>query len=224
MSATMTRPYVLFDLDGTLIDSRAAVTECYRRVFRTHLGQDFPPPEIDGTELFAMRPPELFGHVAPDRVKDLHDAYRATYPSCAHLVRRFAGASELVLALVARGRRVGLVTNKGLQRTLLDLRTIGLDPAVFGVIVTAEDTTARKPDPAPILLGLERAGAHADDAVYVGDGPHDVEAAHAAGMPAIAVTYGFFDRATLTGLAPLHIAASIAELAEVLGLPPMAAP
>jgi phosphoglycolate phosphatase-like HAD superfamily hydrolase len=224
MRATMTRPYVLFDLDGTLIDSRAAVTECYRRVFRARLGLDFPPPEIDGPELFAMRPPELFGHVAPDRVRELHNAYRATYPSCADLVRQFGGARELVLGLVAHGRRVGLVTNKGLQRTMLDLGTIALDPAVFSAIVTAEDTTVRKPDPAPILLGLERAGAPADDAVYVGDGPHDVEAAHAAGMPAIAVTYGFYDRATLTGHAPLHVVGSITELAEVLGLPPVAVP
>jgi phosphoglycolate phosphatase-like HAD superfamily hydrolase len=216
MNATITCPHVLFDLDGTLIDTRAAVTECYRRVFRDELGRDFPPAEVEPALLFAMRPAELFAAVAPDHAEALHAAYRATYPSCLPLVRTFAGARELVLALAANGRHPSLVTNKGLERTRLDLGTIGLDPAVFAAIVTAEDTAERKPDPAPILLGLKRAGALAADAVYVGDGPHDIEAAHAAAMSAIAVTYGFYDRPALSGHEPDAIVDTMAELAALL--------
>lgn len=210
--------HVLFDLDGTLIDSRAAVTACYTKVFREELGREFPPSEIRAAEVFAMRPPELFGHVAPDRAKELHEAYRAAYPSCVHLVQRFEGARELVLSLIENGCKPSLVTNKGIERTKLDLETIGLDPNVFTTIVTAEDTTARKPDPAPILLGLERAGAAAADAVYVGDGPHDIEAAHAAGMPAIAVTYGFYGHEDLSPYKPLAIVETVPSLAEKLGI------
>ncbi len=216
MTAMITAAHVLFDLDGTLIDTRAAVTECYRRVFRAELEQDFPPAGIDPHELFAMRPPELFSRMAPDRAEALHAAYRSTYASCLPLVRNFPGARELVLDLAASGRHPSLVTNKGLDRTRLDLQAIGLDPGVFTAIVTAEDTVARKPDPAPILLGLQRAGAQAADAVYVGDGPHDVQAARAAGMQAIAVTYGFYDRPTLLATGPQLIVASIAELAAAL--------
>lgn len=214
--------HVLFDLDGTLIDSRAAVTACYTKVFRDKLDRDFPPREVRAAEVFAMRPPELFAHVAPDRVKELHDAYRAAYPSFVHLVQRFEGARELVLALVEQGCSPSLVTNKGIERTRLDLETIGLDPAVFTTIVTAEDTSTRKPDPAPILLGLERAGAQASDAVYVGDGPHDIEAAHAAGMPAIAVTYGFYGHEDLSPFEPLAIVDTVDQLAVRLGISKLA--
>lgn len=221
---TVSAPFrhVLFDLDGTLIDSRAAVTACYTKVFREKLDRDFPPFEIRPAEVFAMRPPELFGHVAPERVRELHEAYREAYPSCVHLVKRFEGARELVLSLVENGCKPSLVTNKGIDRTKLDLETIGLDPSVFTAIVTAEDTTARKPDPAPILLGLERAGAAAGDAVYVGDGPHDIEAAHAAGMPAIAVTYGFYGHADLSPYEPWAIVETVSGLAKRLAVPLMA--
>ena len=76
----------------------------------------------------------------------------------------------------------------------------------------------RKPHPAPILLGLKRAGASAEDAIYVGDGPQDVLAARAAGMECIAVTYGFYKSDELTGLDPFAIASTMAELAEKLGV------
>lgn len=213
------RRHVLFDLDGTLVDTRNAVVECYRRVFRAALDRDFPPPEVPRAELFAMRPPEVFARVAPPaQIEALHAAYRRIYRDCTAFVHVFDGARDLIEDLVAAGRQPSLVTNKGLERALIDLEIAGIDPARFGAIVTAEDTADRKPHPAPILACLARLGITAEDAVYVGDGPQDVTAARAAGMPAIALTYGFYDRSALDPLQPDRIVASVAELAEVLGV------
>ncbi|NEI73644.1 HAD hydrolase-like protein [Rhizobium lusitanum] len=214
----MPRKHVLFDLDGTLVDTRAAVVECYSRVFREKLDSVFPPEAFPTSELFAMRPPEVFQIVAPDRIDELHAAYRDTYPHCAHLVKVFPGVCDMVNALAESGRSPSVVTNKGLARTLIDLGVAGIAPETFAAIVTAEDTIDRKPHPAPILLGLERAGADAAEAIYVGDGPQDILAARAAGMPVIAVTYGFYDRERLAGHAPDVIADSVAELCDALGL------
>jgi phosphoglycolate phosphatase-like HAD superfamily hydrolase len=110
------------------------------------------------------------------------------------------------------------VTNKGIERTLIDLRVAGIQAETFAAIVTAEDTVERKPHPAPILLGLERAGAVAADAIYVGDGPQDIWAARNAGMPVIAVAYGFYDRAALSPLDPDRLVDTPGALSEALGV------
>ncbi|MDB6001361.1 MAG: serine phosphatase [Rhizobacter sp.] len=215
----VSRTHVLFDLDGTLVDSREAVAQCYRQVFREHLKQDFPPPQFLAAEVFAMRPAELFARVAPERVDELHAAYQAGYPAAAAAcLKVFEGADALIQGLVRSGRQPALVTNKGLPRTLIDLAHARIDTAWFSAIVTSEDTIERKPHPAPVQLGLQRAGGDPDDALYVGDGPHDVFAARAAGMPAIAVTYGFYAQPDLIDCRPDAWAHSMAELAELLGV------
>lgn len=217
----MTAPsqtHVLFDLDGTLVDTRAAVTECYSIVFREELGSDFPPADFPVGELFAMRPHEVFTMVAPDKVEALHAAYRAAYPRCTAMVKVFSGVRELVLGLRETGRKPSIVTNKGLERTLIDLEVAKIPVDVFEVIVTAEDTVDRKPHPAPILFGLEKAGAAAGDAIYVGDGPQDVLAARAAGMDCVAVTYGFYPIEALAMLDPDIIVGDVAALARAFGV------
>lgn len=213
-----TRQHVLFDLDGTLVDTRAAVMGSYTRVFREKLDSPFPPQGFPAANLFAMRPAEVFASVAPGRIEELHAAYCEAYPVCAHLVKVFDGIRDMVLGLVAQGRRVSLVTNKGIERTLIDLDVAQIPPQTFSTIVTAEDTIERKPHPAPILLGLSRLGANPNDGVYVGDGPHDIEAARAAGLSAVAVTYGFYARKDLVPYAPDSIADNVAELCAVLGV------
>lgn len=214
----MRKKHVLFDLDGTLVDTRAAVVGSYTRVFREKLDSDFPPVDFPVADLFAMRPAEVFALVAPDRIEELHEAYREAYPGCSNLVKVFDGIADMVRALVRDGRTPSLVTNKGLERTLIDLGVAGIDPAVFSAIVTAEDTVERKPHPAPILLGLERAGASAEDAIYVGDGPQDILAARAAGMAVVGVTYGFYDRTLLEPYMPDELVDSVEGLSAALGI------
>lgn len=212
-----TARHVLFDLDGTLVDTREAVECSYRKVFAEVLDRDFPPPNLPA-EVFAMRPAEVFQQVEPERAEELYEAYKRNYPKCSDRVRLFEGAAELIRDLIAEGRKPSLVTNKGIERTLIDLSVAGISPEQFAAIVTAEDTVERKPHPAPILLGLERAGAEATDAIYVGDGPQDILAARASGMDCISVTYGFYQAEELSGLGPLAIATSIAELSKELGV------
>lgn len=213
-----TSKHVLFDLDGTLVDTRNAVTECYRHVFRNKLGQDFPPVDLQVGDIFAMRPAEIFAIIAPERIDELHAAYRETYPHCTGFIKVFPGIRDLMLALTRDGRKPSVVTNKGLERTLIDLDVAGIPPSTFAAIVTAEDTVERKPHPAPILLGLKRAHAEASDAVYVGDGPQDILAARAAGMGIVAVSYGFYEAQSLQLHQPDVIAATTGELAEALGM------
>ncbi len=216
---TFYRPYVFFDLDGTLVDTRAAVMECYSRVFREHLQSDFPPDSVPSGEVFAMRPAEIFAKVAPGQATELYEAYQRTYPRCTDHIAVFPWVVELIAAICGQGRKPGLVTNKGLERTLIDLAVAGIPESAFCTIVTAEDTVERKPHPAPILLALERTGAVPADSIYVGDGPQDILAAHAAGMPCVALTYGFYDGDALVLHTPEAIANDTLDLAAALGVP-----
>lgn len=214
------RTHILFDLDGTLVDTRAAVMECYAIVFREQLNSVLPPRDFPVTDLFAMRPPEVFALVAPTRVEELHAAYRNAYPRCAPHVKVFAGIREMLFDLRNSGRKLSIVTNKGIERTLIDLDVAGIPPESFEAIVTAEDTVERKPHPAPILLGLQKASAAPADAIYVGDGPQDVQAARSAGLQAVAVSYGFYARDLLAAHGPDALVDSVGELAAVLGAAP----
>jgi len=83
-------------------------------------------------------------------------------------------------------------------------------------VVTAEDTERHKPEPAPVLLALERLGRPSEGACYVGDAPFDLRAARAAGVAAIAVTWGFFSRAALEPEAPDLIVDRVDELRDAL--------
>ena len=209
--------HVLFDLDGTLVDTRSVVEACYRRVFERNLSRSFSPSDLP-SDLFAMRPREVFGRIAPGEADRLYDAYCEEYPDCSQLVRVFAGAAELIAVLRASGRVPSIVTNKGRERTLIDLSVAGIDPATFAAIVTAEDTVERKPHPAPILLGLARAGAAPSEAVYVGDGPQDIEAARAAGIACVAVSYGFYPGEALAVLHPDELVKDVPALAAALSV------
>jgi phosphoglycolate phosphatase-like HAD superfamily hydrolase len=209
---------ILFDLDGTLVDTRESIKECYRRVLGHQVDGSFMVDAVTGHDIFAMRPIEVFALIAPDKADSLFVSYQENYPKCKDYIKVFPGIADLMNELVERRRRLRIVTNKGLDRCLLDLSVAGIPRSTFAVIVSAEDTIERKPDPAPILLGLKRAGATAAEAVYVGDGPQDILAAKAAGTHSIGITYGFYESDELEIHQPTALVDSVARLATVLGL------
>jgi pyrophosphatase PpaX len=97
---------------------------------------------------------------------------------------------ELIPRLRAEGRRLGLVTAKRHRTVALALDRFPVLEEELEVVVAHEDTERHKPDPDPVLLALERLEATPEEAAYVGDSPFDVRAAKAAGVAAIAVTWG----------------------------------
>ncbi len=194
------RRHIFFDLDGTLVDSQPAIVNAYRHVFASVLRKPFAARDGSALEvLLAKRPVEVFAGETDDRVDDCLAAYSDFYVSnCARDVQPYEGARPMLDRLQELGRRIGIVTNKGYQRAMLDLGNTGLiDVARLTVLIGAEHTIERKPHPAPLVAALERSGVMAGDAIYVGDGPHDMEAALKAGMACIGASYGYYPESAL---------------------------
>ena len=179
---------VLFDLDGTLIDSAEMILASLRHSTREVLGRDVPEEELRAgigsplvvhmTQLDARRADDLI------RVYSEHNAtMHAELVAC-------EGVLDVLRALAEEGRRLAVVTSKRTATVALAFERIPELGSFFDVVVAAEDTDRHKPHPEPLLLGLERLGGGAAGAAYVGDSPVDVQAACAAGVAAIAVTWG----------------------------------
>jgi pyrophosphatase PpaX len=187
MSAARFRS-VLFDLDGTVIDSVGLILASHRHAAMTVLGS-CPPDDVLRRGVGAHLVTQM-ATLAPDRVDELLVAYRA-HNDAAHdaHVRAFDGIVDLLVALRAAGARVGIVTSKRRATAERAFRLVPVE-RLLDVVVTSDDTTEHKPHPAPLRLALERLGARAADACYVGDSEFDMASARAAGVHAIGVTWG----------------------------------
>jgi pyrophosphatase PpaX len=207
---------VLFDLDGTLIDSGAMILSSFRHATRTVLREELPEEQLRAAVGLGAGLTEQMTHFGAEHVDALVRAYRDHNAPLHEELAGCDGVLELLPRLKAGGRRLGVVTAK--RRVTVEL-AFGVLPLErwLDVVVAAEDTERHKPDPQPILLALERLGASPEDAAYVGDSPFDVQAAKAAGVRAIAVTWGgLHDAERLAAAGPDDLVESAEELLRAL--------
>ena len=181
-------PVVLFDLDGTLVDSGAIILASFKHATQTVLRREFPDEHIlaavGGSNL-----DEQMRRLDPDRVDELVTVYRAHNEPLQADLLACAGMPGVLDELRAHGRRLGVVTAKRQATIRLAFDAVPeLGP--FEVIVGSDDTLRHKPDPEPILHALELLGAPAEGAAYVGDSPFDIRAGTAAGVFTVAVAWG----------------------------------
>jgi pyrophosphatase PpaX len=206
---------VLFDLDGTVVDSGAIILASMRHATREVLGRDYSDEEL----LQAVGGPGLeaqMSAIAPEHVDRLVDVYRAHNEPLHDDLEACSGMEDVLVRLHEEGRRMGIVTAKRRSTVELAFAQVPLGH-LFEAIVGGDETERHKPDPEPLLLGAERLGAAPEETAYVGDSPFDVRAAKAAGMLAVAVTWGrIHDRTRLEAEQPDAIVDHAEELLGVL--------
>lgn len=204
---------ILFDLDGTLADSINLIVTSYQHAFREVVGHEWDTDEIKswiGTSLIDAFRTAL----GPELGQKGYEVYTAfNEANTERLLKGFDGIPELLRDLTAAGVRIGVVTSKRREPAEWAIRLCGLD---IPLLVGHEDVPAHKPDPRPLLKGLELVGASAEDAVYVGDAAVDVIAARNAGLPTVAVTWGAGHRADIEAQKPLALCDTVEELRAVL--------
>src|SRR5215470_14779392 len=206
---------VLFDLDGTVVDSGAIILSSMRHATREVLGRDYSDEEL----LQTVGGPGLEAQMhalAPDQVDRLVDVYRAHNEPLHEELEACVGMENVLVRLHEEGHRLGIVTAK--RRATVDLAFAQVPLGhLFETVVGGDETERHKPDPAPLLLAAERMSAEPADTAYVGDSPFDVRAAKAAGMFAVAVTWGrIHDRDRLEAERPDAIIDTAEELLAIL--------
>lgn len=206
---------VLFDLDGTLVDSRALILASFRHATRTVLGRVIPDEvllaNVGGHGIHAQM--EVLDEAHAD---ELVRVYREHNHAAYRSVHAFPGIHSLLQRLSGEGRRLGVVTVKSRATTELTFELLSFQ-GYFGAVVTGDDTERHKPDPEPLLRALDELGAPAESAAYVGDSPFDIQAAKAAGVFAIAVGWGgIHPRERLEAELPDLFVETPAELADAL--------
>lgn len=191
----MTHPAdaVLFDLDGTLLDTAPDMVGALNAL---RAEQELPPLPFAlaraSVSHGSARLVDLgFPGTAPARLAHLRERFLELYAArLSTATRLFEGMDTVLEALEREGRPLGIVTNKPSFLTLPLLEAVGLRFRFAG-IVSGDTLSTRKPDPEPMRHAATLVGVPPERCLYVGDAERDVQAAHAAGMPALVATYGY---------------------------------
>jgi pyrophosphatase PpaX len=208
-------PVVLFDFDGTVLDSGEIILASMRHATKTVLGREIEDEvlmaAVGGSGLV-----EQMRLLDESRVDELVDVYRAHNEPLHSGVACCAGMEDALERLKEEGRKLGIVTAKRRATVALAFATVPIEH-LFDVVVGSDDTERHKPEPDPILHALERLGEEPDRAVYIGDSPFDIRAAKAAGVHSIAVTWGgIHPRERLEAEEPDAVVSSAEELLAAL--------
>jgi pyrophosphatase PpaX len=204
-------PVVLFDLDGTVVDTGGIILASMRHATREVLGREYTDHDL----MKAVGGPGLAAQMealAPEHVDDLVRVYRAHNLPLHEEVEPFDGIEDVLLRLHEEGVRIGVVTAK--WRSTVELAFARLRVAdLFETVVGGDETQKHKPDPEPLLLAAKRLGVEPQDCAYVGDSPFDIRAAKAAHMYAVGVTWGgIHDREALAVEEPAALVDTAEEL------------
>lgn len=181
---------LLFDWDGTIVDSRLSMFLSMQYAYQKHVGILFPRDEEEFRRIAPMRMVEHAAIYAKEHAAAVAESYIWYYANEGHKKGNiFPGMRETLAELRKRGYALGVVTNTTRQRMQADLDHLQLANAIDS-IVTADETTERKPHPAPLLKGAEKLQLAPRELAYIGDFSGDILAAHAAGMLSVAALYG----------------------------------
>lgn len=185
-----------FDLDGTLIDSIELIVRCFQHTVKTHLGISITRETVLSKIGMPLRP--LLEAMSPGKGSLLTETYREMqYKLHDELVRPCAGIPELLAVLSKQDLHIGIVTSKARGGTKKALDLFGDLSSIFKTIITVDDCEKHKPEPDPLLKAAKIAGCLPKEAYYIGDTHFDMQAALAASMTPIGVTWGVADSPTL---------------------------
>ena len=179
---------VLFDFDGTVMDTNNVILMSWQHTFRTLRNREEPQENLVKTfgEPLETTMKKFFPDVPVEESVNIYRSFH--HDNFSKLIKLFPGMEELIEEVKRRGYKTGLVTSRLLRTTMEGLNKYGLRDR-FDTIVTAEDTTKHKPDPQPVNIALEKLGSVAERAVMLGDTTFDMLCARNAGVKPVLVSW-----------------------------------
>lgn len=203
---------ILFDLDGTLRDTKEVIYPALEHAIRTHASR---VPSRQEMAAYIHHHSEVHKQFAPDVSWEEFDrTYFAKITELMPSAKVYAGVFELLAYLQAAGYKLALVTSAGHPRDYL--QSIGAEH-YFDVVVGGLDTDVHKPHPAPVRLALRQLDVPVKNTAFIGDLPADMLAAKAADVPiTIGITHGFGGRKELAAVGADYLIGSLAEVPAIL--------
>jgi pyrophosphatase PpaX len=205
---------VLFDLDGTLLDTRDLILASFRHATQEVMGTTVPDeallrlvgiPLAEQCRIFYPENPDLLCDVYREHNHRVHD----------ELVRDFAGMKDALEELKGEGYRLAVITSKRHKLAWHGLECFGLE-RYFEILIGSDDFPEHKPEPGPLLEAARRMGLAPERCCYVGDSPFDMQAARSANMLAVGVLWGMFTREELLEAGAQRLAKEPHELNKSL--------
>lgn len=207
---------VLFDLDGTLIDTNELIISSF-----LHVMEQYYPGQYGREDVLPFLGPtlqETFEAINPEGYEEMITAYR-TYNLANHdlLVKRFDGVYETVRILKENNFHLGIVTTKRSDVVQMGLKLTGLDE-FFEVVVALDHVEKPKPDPEPLLKALDMLGSSPERAIMVGDNHHDILGGKNAGTKTAGVAWSIKGKEHLAAYNPDYILDTMADILPILGV------
>ena len=180
--------YILFDFDGTLVNTNDVIIASWQHTYRTYLGHEAPVEHITACfgEPLLLTMEREFPGVPPEESAEVYRNYQKEHAD--QLVTIFPGVKEMLQELREKGYILGIVTSRTRESALRYMNMFGIT-SLFDDMITCEDTTVHKPNPEPLLLGLSKLGALPEESVMIGDSPFDIKCANNAGVRAVMVDW-----------------------------------
>ena len=209
---------VLFDLDGTLVDSEKDIAEA-ANFTREHYGLKRVPDttiaQYVGNGVYTLLEKSL-GTTDQAKIQEAYLIFQEHYRiHLSDFTKTYPGTFDLLNALKKKNVKMGVVSNKPQEFTTSVLEKLNLAP-YFEVAFGPEATTNRKPHPEPLLVALQKLGVQTHEAVMIGDSIVDIQAARAAKMRVGVLTHGYGTREVLISANPDWIVDSLQELISIL--------
>ncbi|GAA0499173.1 pyrophosphatase PpaX [Salinibacillus aidingensis] len=206
---------LLFDLDGTLIDTNELIISSF-----LHTLEQYVPGKYKREDVYDFIGPSLwdsFGQVMPDKVDEMVETYRKhNLEHHDSFVVAYDGVPETIQKLKEDGYKLGIVTTKVGDTAKRGLKVTEL-AAYFDVLIGLDDVRHEKPHPEPIYQALSALDAKADEAIMVGDNTHDILAGQNAGVKTAGVAWTIKGRETLESLNPDYMLDNMQDLLTIAG-------
>ncbi|MBQ3119578.1 MAG: HAD-IA family hydrolase [Peptococcaceae bacterium] len=207
---------VLFDLDGTLIDTSDLIFRSFEYALDTVLHTQIPREELLWT--FGRPLEQIMKNLGGERADELLKAFRAYSISHETDINLFPQVHETLAYLRAKGIKTAIVTSRIRPSTMRDLEILQLNSALFDAIITPESTIEHKPHPAPALKAMELLDVAPEETIMIGDSVHDLQCGREAGCHTAFVQYSMVPQEELRAQNPDYSVASLSDLIDILQL------
>lgn len=212
----MNRPVkaLLFDFDGTLLDTNELIIQTFQTVLGNHYPGRFE--RIDILPFLGPTLMETFDSIDAEKTEQFIQEYRA-WNSSMHdeLASEFDGVSETLNLLKTAGMKMAIVSTKRNDMVMRGLRLLDVE-GVFDVVIGMDDVTHTKPHPEPILLALEKLGVDKSEALMIGDNYHDIDGGKNAGVKTAGVAWSAKGEAFLQNYHPDYMLHHISDLLRII--------